>query len=110
MGFLNNMLQAQTIEAIYETANKENNTLQRLHKEGILLKPYNWNSPEFQVAMKETVTDFFNRHPEVIRGSGQFAEMFPNVIEAVRVLDKMGEKQRITPEEYLAIHKALHDF
>lgn len=71
---------------------------------------YNWDDPEFKAAEEAMIADWFERHPECIRGTGQFAREYPEVYKALDALVDLCNSGRIHADEYLIIHKALHAF
>ena len=78
-----------------------------LRDEGILLPEYDWQDKAFLDELEQIAIEWFQRHPEVIRGSGDFAKMHPEKDVALDTLGRMVELGRITPKEYLIIHREI---
>jgi len=75
----------------------------------MLLPPQDWGE-EFQAKAEAITVDWFERHPECKRGTGQFAEMYPDVEKGLENLLRMSQLQRITTEEFLILHEGLMNF
>ncbi len=93
-----------------ERADAQKQLIQQLENEGVLLPQYDWESEEFDNQLTEIADDWFKRHPETHKGTGEFQKHHPNVYEAINALDMMGYRGRITPQEYVTIYKALFSF
>ena len=95
--------------AFGEDAPSKDDIVEELMKDGILLPQQDWGE-EFQAKAEAITVDWFERHPECVRGSGQFAEMFPDEDKAEITLSRMSEKGRITPDEYLVLYREIMNF
>lgn len=71
---------------------------------------YDWQSKIFQDAMEQIKVDFYARHPEIERKPGNLAKRFPEKEEAVKILNKLSEYNRINPDEYILLFKQIFDF
>lgn len=71
---------------------------------------YDWQNPEFQGACEAIDVDFFNRHPEIVRGSGEFARRYPEKEKGIGTLDRLSELNRIHPDEYVLLYKEILNF
>lgn len=71
---------------------------------------YDWNNSDFQEACEEIRIDFYARHPEIIRGPGNFIKNFPEKGKGVVILDRLSELNRIHPDEYLHLFKEIYNF
>ena len=81
----------------------------QLRKDGVLLEPQDWGE-DFQAKREAITADWFARHPECERGTGQFAKMYPDVVKAQNNLVRMSELGRITEEEFLILAAGLRNF
>jgi len=104
-GFLNEA--EEMAKEAAQTAKQE--VIDDLIKAGTILPAQDWGE-EFQAKEDAIIADWFNRHPEVQRGTGEFKLKHPQVDEALRMVHKMSTKGRITPEEYLVLCEGLHNF
>jgi hypothetical protein len=100
--------------ALAEIAFGENNPtkdeiIQELINEGVILPTQDWGD-DFQAKKEAITTDWFARHPECKRGTGQFPKMYPEVVKAQDIIIKMSELGRITPEEFLILYKEIKNF
>jgi len=84
--------------------------IQELRNQGTLLPEYDWQSKEFTDAYEAITADFFKRHPEVTRGTGEFSKKYPNIDRAEDTLIRLTQIGRITPDEFLILVKALKSF
>lgn len=71
---------------------------------------YDWQNPEFQGTMENIKKDFYARHPEIVRGSGDFNRKFPEKEKGIETLNRLSELNRIHPDEYLQIFKEILNF
>ena len=72
--------------------------------------PYDWDNEEFQAACEAIKVDFFARHPEFVRGSGEFSRVYPDKIKGIETLNRMSELNRIHPDEFLLLIKEIYNF
>jgi len=93
-----------------ERADAQKQLIQQLENEGVLLPQYDWKSEEFNKEINKITDDWFKRHPETRRGTGEFQKHHPEVYNALDTLDMMTYRNRITPQEFISIYKALHEF
>lgn len=77
---------------------------------GFATVQYDWDNPEFQGACDAIQNDFFKRHPEFVRGSGEFSKAYPEKVKGIEVLNRMSELNRIHPDEYLLLFKQIYAF
>lgn len=71
---------------------------------------YDWQNKDFQDACEAIRVDFYARHPEITRAPGNFAKLFPEKGKAVEILDRMGELNRIHPDELLILLREIYNF
>lgn len=71
---------------------------------------YDWQDKYFQAKAKEILDDFYARHPEIVRGNGNFAKLFPEKEKAVWVLNNLSKHNRINPEEFLILYNQIFAF
>lgn len=90
--------------------NNKNAIIAEMRRTGMLLPEYDWQSREFQDAREAITADWFKRHPETVRGSGAFQKEYPDKNVALEMLVKMSGMGRITPEEYLVLHREMFNF
>lgn len=94
-----------------EIANDAKNALiKELKQKGILLPRYDWKNKEFYNKLEEITADWFKRHPETKRGSGEFLAKYPEKEDALRLLREMSNKGRITPIEYITLYREIYNF
>lgn len=86
----------------------KNITIEELVRRGTLLPEYDWSSKEFDDAYENLAADWFRRHPEVSRGTGEFAKKYPEKDKAFDVLHRMSDLGRITPDEFLLLAKEIY--
>jgi hypothetical protein len=84
--------------------------ISEMRAEGFLLPEYDWNNQEFMDTLKDITLDWFARHPETIRGTGEFQAKYPGKVAALDLLWKMAQMGRITPDEYIALYKEINNF
>jgi len=89
---------------------KRDTVIQELRDEGILLPEYDWFEEKFQAELESVFADWHERHPEIIRGSGDLEKKFPEIVKAVEAMENMIEKSRISPEEFLLLYRNLYSF
>lgn len=81
-----------------------------LMAEGILLPEFDWESPEFVQERDSIALDWFERHPEIKRGTGALEKLYPQVIALEDTLIHMSGLGRITPKEYITIYREAFNF
>ena len=84
--------------------------VEELYARGTLLPEYDWDDPKFNAEVEAITADWFVRHPETIRGSGEFQKKYPEKKVAMDMLDKLTAKGRMTPEEYLILYREIFNF
>jgi hypothetical protein len=96
------------MEEIVDNAKQE--VLAELKAKGMILPKYDWQDKGFNDTLEAIVADWFERHPETIRGSGEFAKKYPNKVAAEEMLSKMSGMGRITPDEYVTLYREINNF
>jgi|GEM_PF-6343851 len=84
--------------------------IQELVEKGTLLPKYDWQDKEFNDTLEAITADWFTRHPETKRGTGEFDKKYPEKATALGLMERMGAMGRITPEEYIVIYKEIFNF
>jgi len=84
--------------------------IQELRNQGTLLPEYDWRNKEIDDTIEAITVDWFQRHPEVKRGTGEFAQKYPKVADAYNIMQRMSQMGRIKPDEYIILLKALFNF
>ena len=81
-----------------------------LYARGTLLPEQDWDDPKFNAELEAITADWFVRHPETKRGTGEFQKKYPEKIAAMDMLSKLSGKGRITPDEYLTLYREINNF
>lgn len=76
-------------------------------KQGMILPEYDWNNKEFKDTVESIITDWFVRHPDIKRGTGEFQNKYPQIIKMIDVLDQMANFGRIKPDEFLTLYRGI---
>lgn len=84
--------------------------IEELQENGTLLPRYDWADKRFNETTKAITADWFARHPEIKRGTGEFQAKYPEKFKGIVLLDKMTGMGRITPEEYIILFREIHNF
>lgn len=73
---------------------------------------YDWQDPGFQERTDKVRDDFYARHPEIDRANkgAEFMARFPEKVEAVRTLDRLSQRDAITPAEYEKLYAEIFNF
>ena len=84
---------------------------QELIEEGVLLPVYSqeeWNKAGEEI--ENIVSDWFKRHPDVTRWTDEFQTKYPNVKRALNTVVFLAKSRRVSPREYVELHRGLFDF
>ena len=84
--------------------------ISEMKRTGMLLPKYDWQNKEFNDTLEAITADWFKRHPETKRGTGEFQKKYPEKIATKDMLSKMSGKGRITPEEYMILYREIYSF
>ena len=118
MGF-GEMLALAAVESEMQEANdiarQQLNTnreaiVQELIRDGILLPYPTWDGKEIDRKAQAIIDEWYSRHPEIKKGTGEFQKKYPNVVNAKNTLTEMLNKNRITEAEFFVLFKTLFDF
>jgi hypothetical protein len=103
----NTLLQSKNNDSVQSIKQQ---LVNQMREEGMLLPKYNWNKKEFANALAAITDEWFKRHPETKRGTGEFQAKYPEKIEAENLLIQMAKKGRITPDEYVVLYREINSF
>lgn len=84
--------------------------VRELINEGIILPEYDWQSEAFKNELEAITLDWFERHPETKRGTGEFDKKYPEKAKGLDLLWEMAQKGRIKPDEYIALYRGIYNF
>jgi len=103
------------IAEMRNTSNKNENDIrealiQEMRDIGMLLPQYDWSDKDFNDTLEAITADWFERHPETQRGTGEFQKKYPEKIAGLELLEKMGAMGRITPDEFITLYREIHNF
>ncbi|MFK5938149.1 MAG: hypothetical protein QM497_07100, partial [Sulfurimonas sp.] len=76
----------------------KNQLIAEMRSRGMLLPRYDWRNKEFNDVLEGITADWFKRHPETKRGSGEWQEKYPKKEAGLSLLEKMSGMGRITPD------------
>ena len=97
-------------EANRERNKEQADLIEELYARGTLLPEYEWNNPKFNAELEAITADWFVRHPETKRGTGEFDRKHPEKAKAFDILSELSGKGRITPDEYLTLYREIFNF
>lgn len=71
---------------------------------------YNWSDIKFKAQEESILDNFYERHPELIRGNGDLGKRYPSKKAAIETLDYLVEYNAVTTEEYLTLFREILSF
>lgn len=118
MGF-GEMLALAAVESEMQEANdiarQQLNTnreaiVQELIRDGILLPYPTWDGKEIDRKAQAIIDEWFSRHPETKKGTGEFQKKYPHIINAQQLLFGLLNKNRISEKEFFTLFESLYRF
>jgi len=72
---------------------------------------YDWGEM-FEVKFEAIVSSFYARHHEVDRDvpRGKICNIYPDIDDAIGVIDRLSQEGSISPDQYLTITRGLLNF
>jgi len=71
---------------------------------------YNWQDPDFHARLDKVRDEFYARHPEINREKKEFAILHPEKVTAINTLNRLSDRNAITPNEYTVLYTEIFNF
>lgn len=96
--------------AMGDDCNSSYQQIDQLKASGTLLPPNAFIPQEIERKTNDIVDNWFERHPEIQRESGEFEDRYLKIVHSKRLLLRLLQVNRITEDEYFTLLRAMFSF